>query len=60
MEENEKNPIVILAEKSGVSKVTVYHRIHEIYRKEGKFRLPTLAELKKRKAGRKPTLIKGE
>ena len=47
------NPVYELAKKAGVSIVTVYDRMKEIQLKEGSTRLPTLAELQVRKAGRK-------
>lgn len=40
------------AKQNGVSFVTVYKRMKEIFEKEGKFRLPTAEELKKRNGGR--------
>lgn len=48
----ENNPIYQLSQKAGISLVTVYKRIKEIQEKEGITRLPTLAELKVRNAGR--------
>lgn len=43
----EKNPIIALSEKTGISKVTIYKRFRELGR------LPTEEECRKRKAGRK-------
>lgn len=45
------------AEQNGVSFVTVYKRIAEIQKKEGKYRLPTKEELKARKGGRPRKII---
>ena len=41
-----------LAKQAGVSRFIVYKRIHEIEAVEGKTRMPTLEECKKRKQGR--------
>lgn len=41
-----------LAKKAGVSRELVYRRMYAIEKKEGKVRMPTLEELKPRKAGR--------
>ena len=46
------NKVQELSELAQVSTVTVYSRIREIYKSEHKYRLPTLAELKKRNSGR--------
>ena len=40
------------AKQNGVSFVTVYSRMKEIYKRERKYRLPTPEELKQRKSGR--------
>ena len=40
------------AKQNGVSFVTVYSRMKNIYEKEGKYRLPTADELKRKPTGR--------
>ena len=48
----ENNIVYQLSKQAGVSLVTVYKRMKEIEKREGKTRLPKLKELKRRKAGR--------
>lgn len=48
----EDNLVYQLSKKAGVSIVTVYKRMKEIEKREGITRLPTLAELQVRSAGR--------
>jgi len=48
----EKISVKEYAKRNGVCHATVYSRMKEIFKKEGKFRLPTAEELKPKKSGR--------